>query len=65
MPSRRNGFCCWLGGTAPPQISYGVENDGMMTLKPIEADIPMPTDRQELNDLFAELVVSTNEGIVN
>ena len=56
MPSRRNGFCCWLGGSAPPQISYGLENGGM-TLKPIEADIPMPADKQELHDLFAELVV--------
>ena len=56
MPGK-SGFCWCLGGTAPPEISYGIENGGM-TLKPIEVDIPMPQDDEELNAMFAELVVS-------
>ena len=59
MPAKK-GFCWCLGATAPPEISYGMENGGM-TLKPIEVDIPMPTDENELNTKFAELVVSAIE----
>ena len=57
MPAKK-GFCWCIGGSAPPEISYGLENGGM-TLKPIEVDIPMPQDENELNAIFAELVVST------
>ena len=56
MPAKK-GFCWCLGGTVPPEISYGLENGGM-TLKPIEVEIPMPEDEKELNTKFAELVVS-------
>ena len=56
MPAKKR-FCLCLGGTAPPEISYGVENGGM-TLKPVEVDLPMPQDEEELNSLFVELVVS-------
>jgi len=56
MPAKK-GFCWCLGGTAPPEISYGLDNRGM-TLKPIEADIPMPEGEGELDSRFSELVVS-------
>jgi hypothetical protein len=56
MPAKK-GFCWCLGGRQPPEISYNIENGGM-TLKPIQVDIPMPSD-DELNAMFAELVVST------
>ena len=58
MPGK-TGFCWCFGGTAPPEISYGIENGGM-TLKPIEVEIPMPQDEEELNSKFAELVVSNS-----
>ena len=56
MPSKK-GFCWCFGGRAPPEITYGIEN-GAMTLKQIEVDAPMPQDEEELNAMFAELVVS-------
>ena len=55
MPAKK-GFCWCLGSRAPPEISYGVENGGM-TVKPIEVDLPMPQDEEELNAVFSELVV--------
>ena len=59
MPAKQ-GLCWCLGGRggAPPEISYGLENGGM-TLQPIPLDLPMPTDEDQLNATFAELVVST------
>ena len=57
MPAKR-GLCGCLGSKAPPEISYGEDNNGM-TLKPIDLDLPMPHDEDELNAKFAELVVST------
>ncbi|KAK2166761.1 hypothetical protein NP493_1306g00020 [Ridgeia piscesae] len=54
MPAKK-GFCWCLGSRAPPEISYGVENGGM-TIKPIEVDLPMPQDEGELNAIFTELV---------
>ena len=54
MPGNK-GICWCLGGTVPPKISYGMENGGM-TLKPFEVDIPMPTDEAELDAKFTELV---------
>lgn len=56
MPAKK-GFCWCLGGTRHPEISYGIENGGM-TLKPIEVDIPMPEDEMEINAKFSELVVN-------
>ena len=56
MPSKK-GFCWCFGGRAPPEITYGIEN-GAMTIKQIEMDAPMPQDEEELNAMFAELVVS-------
>ena len=55
MPAKKR-FCLCLGGTAPPEISYNLDSDGM-TLKPVEVDLPMPHDEEELNSLFVELVV--------
>lgn len=63
MPAKR-GLCWCFGGRAPPEISYGVENGGM-TLKPMEVDLPMPQDEEELNAKFTELVVSDCLGISN
>ncbi len=56
MPGK-SGFCWCFRSHAPPEITYGIEN-GAMTLKQIEVDIPMPQDEQVLNAMFAELVVS-------
>ena len=55
MPAKK-GFCWCLGSRAPPEISYGVENGGM-TVKPVEVDLPMPQDEEELDAIFSELVV--------
>ncbi|ESO96460.1 hypothetical protein LOTGIDRAFT_159871 [Lottia gigantea] len=53
MPAK-NGFCWCLGGTRPPEIKHSMDTEG--TLKPMEVDIPMPTDEEELNAKFQELV---------
>ena len=55
MPAKK-GFCWCLGSRVPPDISHGFEN-GAMTVKPIEADLPMPQSEEELDTLFSELVV--------
>ncbi|KAK6182752.1 hypothetical protein SNE40_010364 [Patella caerulea] len=54
MPARK-GFCWCLGGTRPPEIKHGMDS-AQGTLKSIEVDIPMPTDENELNAKFQELV---------
>ncbi|XP_052768574.1 disheveled-associated activator of morphogenesis 1-like isoform X2 [Mya arenaria] len=52
MPGKQT-LCCCFGGR-PPDIKY--EMDGAMTMKPMTVDIPMPTDENELNSKFEELV---------
>ena len=60
MPAK-NGFCWCFGRSAPPEITLAGPENGMslkpMTMMPM--DLPMPTDEEELNAKFAELVVST------
>ncbi|XP_041351931.1 disheveled-associated activator of morphogenesis 2-like [Gigantopelta aegis] len=52
MPSR-HGICWCLGGSRPPEIKCVDYNSPP---KPIALDIPMPTDENELNAKFEELV---------
>jgi hypothetical protein len=54
MPSKQ--AFCWCFGGRPPDIKYGI--DGETQLKAMTVDIPMPTDENELNTMFEELVVS-------
>ena len=54
MPGR-HGICWCLGGSRPPEIKCVDYNNPP---KPIALDIPMPTDENELNAKFEELVVS-------
>lgn len=55
MPGK-GGLCWCLGGRGPPEIKFGTDYDS--PLKPVMLDIPMPTDENELNAKFEELVVS-------
>lgn len=57
MPSKQRTFC-WCFGGRPPEITYGIENGA--PLKAMAVDVPMPTDEDELNAKFDEIVVSTN-----
>ena len=50
--------CVGSSRAALPDIQHGNENGGM-TLQPIELDFPMPSDEQVLNRLFEELVVNS------
>ncbi|XP_060571050.1 disheveled-associated activator of morphogenesis 1-like [Ruditapes philippinarum] len=52
MPSKQ--AFCWCFGGRPPDIKYGI--DGETQLKAMTVDIPMPTDENELNTMFEELV---------
>ncbi|XP_053407279.1 disheveled-associated activator of morphogenesis 1-A-like [Mercenaria mercenaria] len=52
MPSKQT--FCWCFGGRPPDIKYGI--DGDTQLKSMALDIPMPTDENELNAMFEELV---------
>ena len=49
LPSRRK--------RSPSDVTSGVVN-GAMTLRSVEAEEPMPSDEEELNNMFEELVVS-------
>ncbi|XP_074640649.1 disheveled-associated activator of morphogenesis 1-like [Tubulanus polymorphus] len=42
-------------GSKTPEITLGVENGGL-TLQPMALEIPMPSDLEEVNSKFAELV---------
>ncbi|PVD26555.1 hypothetical protein C0Q70_14232 [Pomacea canaliculata] len=53
MPGK-GGLCWCLGGRGPPEIKFGTDYDS--PLKPVMLDIPMPTDENELNAKFEELV---------
>ena len=57
---RRRGWCgCLNRSDDPPEITYCVADNvgGGLTLQAITPTTPMP-DEQELNEKFAELVVS-------
>jgi len=54
MPSKQT--LCWCFGGRPPDIKY--QMDGDVAMKPMAVDIPMPTDENEINVKFEELVVS-------
>lgn len=63
MRGRRGarGWCGCLGGEGePPEITYCVADGGGggLTLQAITPTTPMP-DEEELNEKFAELVVSS------
>ena len=49
LPTRRK--------RSSPDVTSGVVN-GAMTLRSVEADEPMPSDEEKLNNMFEELVVS-------
>jgi hypothetical protein len=51
-------FCWCFRGHKAPEITYSLENG--LTLQPVTPDIPMPSDPEEVNARFAELVVSTD-----
>ena len=54
------GWCGCLGGEEPPEITYCVADGGGggLTLQALTPTTPMP-DEEELNEKFAELVVSS------
>lgn len=54
MPSKQT--FCWCFGGRPPDIKYGI--DGATPPHAMALAIPMPTDENELNTKFEELVVS-------
>lgn len=53
MPGKQKSFC-WCFGGRPPEITYGIENGA--PLKAMAVDVPMPTDEEELNAKFDEIV---------
>ncbi|KAK7483514.1 hypothetical protein BaRGS_00025188 [Batillaria attramentaria] len=55
MPAGGGALCWCFGGRGPPEIKFGTDYD--TPLKPVTVDIPMPTDENELNAKFEELVV--------
>ena len=58
---RRRGWCgCLAGDPEPPEITYCVADNagGGLSLQALTPTTPMP-DEAELNEKFAELVVST------
>ncbi|RUS78389.1 hypothetical protein EGW08_013837, partial [Elysia chlorotica] len=55
MPARGGGLCWCLGGSPrPPEIKHGM--DFATPLQAMSPDTPMPTDENELNNKFEELV---------
>ncbi|KAL3874321.1 hypothetical protein ACJMK2_037352 [Sinanodonta woodiana] len=52
MPSKQT--FCWCFGGRPPEIRYGI--DVASPLKSMALEIPMPSDENELNTKFEELV---------
>lgn len=55
MPARGGGLCWCLGGSPrPPEIKHGL--DFATPLQTMSPDTPMPTDENELNSKFEELV---------
>ena len=62
MRRRRRGWCgCLTGPDDPPEITYCVADNagGGLSLQALTPTTPMP-DEAELNEKFAELVVSTD-----
>ena len=58
MPARGGGLCWCLGGSPrPPEIKHGL--DFATPLQAMSPDTPMPTDENELNSKFEELVVGS------
>jgi len=55
MP-RKGGIGCFGSRSHHPEISYGINTDGVHVLR--EFSLPMP-EESELNAKFAELVVSS------
>ena len=65
MRRRRRGWCgCLTGPDDPPEITYCVADNagGGLSLQALTPTTPMP-DEAELNEKFAELVVSTKDFI--
>ena len=65
MRRRRRGWCgCLTGPDDPPEITYCVADGagGGLSLQALTPNTPMP-DEAELNEKFAELVVSTKDPI--
>ena len=56
MPSKQR--FCWCFGGRPPEITYGIESGE--PLKAMTVEVPMPTDQKEIDEKFAEIVVSTS-----
>ncbi|CAG5115698.1 unnamed protein product, partial [Candidula unifasciata] len=54
MPSSQSLCWCLGGSPRPPEIKHGL--DITAPLQPVTLDIPMPTDENELNSTFEELV---------